>query len=62
MTFTISTKINTLSEYVTLKDLRMMVLQIGWVGIPTAPAWLPTDMLIKVRLTVCFIGCFILLL
>ena len=62
MTFTMSTKINTLSEYVTLKDLRMMFLQIGWVGIPTAPAWLPTDMLIKVLLTVCFIGCFILLL
>lgn len=24
-------------------------MQIGWVGIPTAPAWLPTDMLIKVQ-------------
>ncbi|KAL0701759.1 hypothetical protein Bca4012_057881 [Brassica carinata] len=24
--------------------------EVGWVGIPTAPAWLPTDMLIKVRI------------
>ncbi|KAM4106149.1 hypothetical protein ACJW30_04G042400 [Castanea mollissima] len=23
---------------------------IGWVGIPTAPAWLPTDMLIKIKI------------
>lgn len=23
-------------------------LQIAWVGVPTAPAWLPTEMLIKV--------------
>ena len=31
------------------------ILQIAWVGIPTAPAWLPTDMLIKVhRQTVAF--------
>lgn len=22
--------------------------QIAWVGVPTAPAWLPTEMLIKV--------------
>lgn len=26
-------------------------MQIAWVGIPTAPAWLPTDMLIKVVAT-----------
>jgi hypothetical protein len=25
-------------------------LQVSWVGVPTAPAWLPTDMLIKVFL------------
>ncbi|KAH1030244.1 hypothetical protein J1N35_046115 [Gossypium stocksii] len=29
---------------------------VAWVGIPTAPAWLPTDMLIKVLLIDCFIG------
>lgn len=25
-------------------------MQVAWVGVPTAPAWLPTDMLIKVLL------------
>ena len=44
------------SEYVAFNDLRVMLLQIGWVGIPTAPAWLPTEMLIKVLQTVSFIG------
>lgn len=39
----------------------MKISQIAWVGIPTAPAWLPTDMLIKVLLTVYFHGCFIML-
>jgi hypothetical protein len=41
---------------VAFNDLRVMLLQIGWVGIPTAPAWLPTEMLIKVLQTVSFIG------
>ena len=27
-----------------------ILLQVSWVGVPTAPAWLPTDMLIKVFL------------
>ena len=44
------------SEYVAFNDLRVMLLQIGWVGIPTAPAWLPTEMLIEVLQTVSFIG------
>lgn len=40
------------SFFIDLKKIMIMsnvYMQIGWVGIPTAPAWLPTDMLIKVQ-------------